>query len=118
MPVTEEAVREGWKTGKTAQTHPLSSLQQINRNLAEFDAATSPFFDCHVAIRPLSYDYVYAWRGEQEHMMKSRNGGKGMTDDEVKAFVDRYMPVYEVFGDTSPGRPTLQMSFGESREVV
>jgi pantothenate kinase-related protein Tda10 len=27
--------------------------------------------------------------------MKRANGGKGMSDEEVVAFVDRYMPVYE-----------------------
>ena len=30
-----------------------------------------------------SYDIVYKWRLEQEHHMKARNGGKGMTDDQV-----------------------------------
>ena len=30
-----------------------------------------------------SYDQVYKWRLEQEHYMKARNGGKGMTDDQV-----------------------------------
>ena len=30
-----------------------------------------------------SYNQVYKWRLEQEHYMKARNGGKGMTDDQV-----------------------------------
>ncbi|KAF8178600.1 P-loop containing nucleoside triphosphate hydrolase protein [Mycena galopus ATCC 62051] len=46
---------------------------------------------------PLSV--IYKWRLEQEHHMKARNGGKGMSDADVKAFVDRYIPGYVFFGD-------------------
>lgn len=35
---------------------------------------------------------------QQEHAMKSKNGGVGMTDQEVEDFVARYMPGYECFG--------------------
>jgi len=31
--------------------------------------------------------------------MKARNGGKGMTDEQVKSFVDRYIPGYFFFSD-------------------
>lgn len=31
--------------------------------------------------------------------MKAQNGGKGMTDAQVEAFVDRYIPGYVFFGD-------------------
>lgn len=31
--------------------------------------------------------------------MKARNGGKGMTDEQVKVFIDRYIPGYHFFGD-------------------
>lgn len=30
------------------------------------------------------YDYIYKWRLQQEHDMKSRNGGKGMSDEQVE----------------------------------
>lgn len=30
--------------------------------------------------------------------MKARNGGTGMSDNQVKAFVDRYIPGYVFFG--------------------
>ncbi|KAJ7209725.1 P-loop containing nucleoside triphosphate hydrolase protein [Mycena pura] len=46
---------------------------------------------------PLSV--VYKWRLEQEHHMKAHNGGRGMDDAGVKAFVDRYIPGYVFFGD-------------------
>jgi len=34
--------------------------------------------------------------------MKANNGGRGMTDDAVKGFVDRYIPGYVFFGDIPP----------------
>lgn len=33
------------------------------------------------------YVYIYKWRLQQEHHMKARNGGKGMTDDQIEACV-------------------------------
>ncbi|KAJ3519881.1 hypothetical protein NM688_g9240 [Phlebia brevispora] len=60
------------------------------------------FFDVFIQIKPVEshpYDYIYVWRLQQEHHMKSLNGGKGMTDDQVSKFVDRYIPGYIFFGD-------------------
>jgi D-glycerate 3-kinase len=36
------------------------------------------------------YLFVYKWRLEQEHHMKSKNGGKGMSDAEVRRFLKFY----------------------------
>ena len=118
MPVDPTTAEQRWKQGRTASQHPFQSILDLNTNLAQFDQATRDAFDCHIAVKPLSYDFVYTWRLQQEHHMKAENGGKGMTDDEVEAFVDRYMPVYEVFGETRPDRPALKLVFGPEREVV
>ncbi|KAF9228422.1 P-loop containing nucleoside triphosphate hydrolase protein [Gyrodon lividus] len=45
------------------------------------------------------YAMIYQWRLQQEHNMKAKNGGRGMTDEQVKVFVDRYIPGYVFFGD-------------------
>ncbi|EPQ55098.1 P-loop containing nucleoside triphosphate hydrolase protein [Gloeophyllum trabeum ATCC 11539] len=45
------------------------------------------------------HSLIYKWRLEQEHNMKAKNGGKGMSDEAVKAFVDRYIPGYVFFQD-------------------
>jgi len=127
-------ILEGWSLGYTAQshtslpalrsagriasTHPLSSIVQINGNLHKFDAVVSPYFDCHIAIRAETYDHVYNWRLQQENMMKAGSGGLGMSDEEVEEFVNKYMPVYEVFGETGPNRRTLRLMFGSEREVM
>lgn len=72
-----------------------------------------------IKIKPVEshpYDYIYKWRLQQEHDMKARNGGKGMSDQQVEKcvcllhhgsvpdlfdlrFVDRYIPGYVFFGD-------------------
>ncbi|KAJ6593521.1 P-loop containing nucleoside triphosphate hydrolase protein [Mycena capillaripes] len=63
------------------------------------------FFDTFVQLQPSPsarnspLSVVYKWRLEQEHHMKARNGGQGMSDAGVKAFVDRYIPGYVFFGD-------------------
>ncbi|KAL1745054.1 P-loop containing nucleoside triphosphate hydrolase protein [Schizophyllum fasciatum] len=62
------------------------------------------FFSVFVQLVPAPteaspYAVVYKWRLEQEHNMKAKNGGKGMTDDAVKKFVDRYIPGYVFFSD-------------------
>ena len=36
---------------------------------------------------PSPYKIIYKWRLQQEHYMKARNGGRGMTDEQVKASV-------------------------------
>jgi pantothenate kinase-related protein Tda10 len=50
--------------------------------------------------------------------MKSGNGGRGMSDEEVEKFVDRYMPVYEVYQGTDGACGGLRLVFGEEREVL
>ena len=50
--------------------------------------------------------------------MKRANGGKGMSDAEVEAFVDRYMPCYELSGAQKVDRPSLVLQYGREREVV
>ncbi|KAG8221291.1 P-loop containing nucleoside triphosphate hydrolase protein [Butyriboletus roseoflavus] len=59
-------------------------------------------FDAFIQIRgPTTSPFaiVYRWRLQQERDMKAKNGGRGMTDAQVKTFVDRYIPGYVFFGD-------------------
>ncbi|KAK8869948.1 hypothetical protein IAR55_000517 [Kwoniella newhampshirensis] len=104
--------------------HSLDSLQTLNSYLADFASAVYPFFSAFVQVEPVSYDYVFAWRLEQERNMKAKNGGKGMTDEQVEKFVERYMPGYELWkeGIFAKGTPWegrgLRIEFGASREVI
>lgn len=115
--ISSEILEKRWKKGRTASSHPWKTMEEINTNLYQFEKVIHPYFDAHIAIQPSSFDHVYRWRLQQEHHMKSLNGGKGMTDEEVERFVDRYMPVYECYAEDAHPSPSLTMFFGPDREV-
>ena len=79
--------------------HEVQHLQQVNSMLKQYEEDLWRYLDCFVQLKPESMSYVWKWRLQQEHNMKAKNGGIGMTDDEVKAFIARYMPGYELFMD-------------------
>lgn len=75
----------------------LESVSTINTALKEYDEITSQF-DGLIHIDAEDPLYVYEWRLEQEHnLIKAK--GSGMSDDEVKNFVDGYYPSYELYVD-------------------
>ncbi|KDR75700.1 hypothetical protein GALMADRAFT_68525 [Galerina marginata CBS 339.88] len=81
----------------------LVDVQAINDKLHLY-LRLWDFFDVLIQAEPPTasglsqYAVVYKWRMEQEHNMKARNGGRGMSDNAVKSFVDRYIPGYVFFG--------------------
>ncbi|EIW80395.1 P-loop containing nucleoside triphosphate hydrolase protein [Coniophora puteana RWD-64-598 SS2] len=107
---------------------------EVNERLKEY-VEWWKMLDAFVQIRgpeDQRYRIIYKWRMQQEHYMMVRNGGKGMKDDEIKNFVDRYIPGYVFFGDgvtegwevdgvyQEPpwkGRG-LAISLGENREML
>lgn len=75
----------------------LQSVSTINTALQEYDEITSQF-DGLIHIDAEDPLYVYGWRKEQEHnLIKAK--GSGMTDEQVKNFVDGYYPSYELYVD-------------------
>ncbi|PYH88174.1 hypothetical protein BO71DRAFT_436003 [Aspergillus ellipticus CBS 707.79] len=55
--------------------------------------------DCLIHLDTDDLANVYRWRLQQEHALhRARN--QGMTDAEVVAFVQGYMPAYELYLDT------------------
>lgn len=104
--------------------HPLSSLLTLNAYLADFSSSIYPSFTSFIQIEPKSYDYVFNWRLQQEHNMKAKNGDKGMSDEQVQKFVERYMPGYELWKDGIWSREApwigqgLKLKFGENRELL
>lgn len=65
---------------------------------------------------------VYTWRTEQEHET-IRSKGSGMSDEEVRLFVDRYMPCYRMYfdnfihGESLGSIATLTIGVSKKREV-
>lgn len=71
--------------------HSLNDMLHINQLLQEYGSKLWQYLTAFVQLKPESMSYVWKWRLEQEHTMKAKNGGIGMTDDEVKAFIGRYV---------------------------
>lgn len=71
-----------------AKSHPLESLREVDGMLEEYEELWA-YIDAMIQLRPLEPTYTWTWRLQQEHAMKAKNGGVGMTDEQVHAFVDR-----------------------------
>lgn len=84
----------------TPAQHQLAHLLEVNENLRRYCAAfMGPrHFDFFVHIDTRELANVYVWRLEQEHKMIEAKG-KGMSDEQVRRFIDGYMPSYEVYLD-------------------
>jgi D-glycerate 3-kinase len=112
-------VFEGWCVGfrpltsseveqKLAQApkNPISSLAkyqlrhllEVNENLKNYCNAFMgpPHFDFLIHIDTNDLRNVYTWRLQQERQL-IKEEGVGMTDEEVSAFIDGYMPGYELY---------------------
>jgi D-glycerate 3-kinase len=85
----------------TPASHQVSHLMQINESLKRYcDAFMGPqYFDFFIHIDTDDLNNVYTWRLQQEHKMIGVKGS-GMSDEQVRAFVDGYMPSYELYLDT------------------
>ncbi|ETI27550.1 hypothetical protein G647_09741 [Cladophialophora carrionii CBS 160.54] len=111
-PLSPEALRQKHAaavealTAATAETpyrgrlghNTLSSVATINEALRQYDELTAQL-DAFVHIDALDPLYVYKWRLEQEAGLRASRGS-GMTDDQVRHFVDGYYPAYELYTDT------------------
>lgn len=108
QPLPESAVEEKHSlalAGKlpinTPAQHQLEHLLEVNNNLERYcNAFMGPqHFDFFIHIDTNDLRNVYVWRLEQEHKMIAAKGS-GMSDEQVKAFIDGYMPSYEIYLDT------------------
>lgn len=122
---------------KYSSTHKMEHLSTINDHLKAIEKAWYQYIDAFVQLVPTSaaqspssadgnssLETVFEWRLQAEHAMKAQNGGRGMTDEQIHAFVERYMPGYELFGDgvTASQAPwkgrLLRIGLGPQREVT
>ncbi|KFZ14218.1 hypothetical protein V501_03357 [Pseudogymnoascus sp. VKM F-4519 (FW-2642)] len=60
---------------------------------------SSSMVDFIVHLDVQSLETIYMWREEQEQKLRQRTDGLGMTELEVRKFVDGYMPAYEMYLD-------------------
>ncbi|EPQ51844.1 hypothetical protein GLOTRDRAFT_132655 [Gloeophyllum trabeum ATCC 11539] len=75
----------------------IKSLAVTKWNTGALVALASLYWNRYIPRARSPRTLIYKWRLEQEYNMKAKNGGKGMNDEAVKAFVDRYIPGYMFF---------------------
>ena len=98
----------------------------VNRLLKRTADSLWRFFTVFIQLELASLSQIYYWRLEQEHAMMLQNGGIGMTDEQVRVFVDRYLPGYELWMDgIKTGRYAeqwqgrgLSLVYGVDRQVL
>lgn len=103
------------------QSHSLHHMEAINDDLAKYEQLWE-FFDFFIYFKTDTLDNVYLWRQQQEDSL-IRQKGSGMTPKEVRAFVDRYMPMYCLYyermcGERVAGRNrNLEIEIDVARNV-
>ncbi|GAA94285.1 uncharacterized protein L969DRAFT_97391 [Mixia osmundae IAM 14324] len=84
--------------------YAIEHLRELNHNLSQAADAIYPYFHAFVQLRASKLDDIFLWRIEQEHSLLAAKGA-GMSDEQVKLFVERYMPGYELWsGGITSGR--------------
>ncbi|CAK9068457.1 D-glycerate 3-kinase [Durusdinium trenchii] len=123
-------VVEGWMVGfsacdgqDVAKIHP--GLRLVNEKLKKYQA-WNDLIDCFCVFAMDEIDQVYTWRLQAEEAMK-RSGRGGMSSEEVKRFVNRFMPAYLAYrpqlyaaaaeGSVS-GKTALLCKIGRDRSVL
>lgn len=123
-PVARELVRLRYLTldpgSSAALRHPMHQIEDINERLREY-ATLWRYFDDFIFLKTGSIQNVYKWRIQQEHDTIARHGS-GMADDAVRRFVDRYMPVYDIYyqwvAQVAPAGHNLILSIDAQRLLV
>ncbi|ANB11699.1 Tda10p [Sugiyamaella lignohabitans] len=113
----ESVVEQIWKasTGPLSH-HSLDHVKFVNRALAQYDQIWSKFHAL-IQIEALDLNYIYEWRTQQEHDLIQKKGS-GMTDAQVRQFVDGYMPAYELYLRTLQQTRSLAITLNRDRKVV
>lgn len=124
-------VLEGWMLGFKPRTdldalskiHP--SLTAVNEKLSKYEVWDEQI-DAWCVIGTENLQQVFKWRLEAEHKMKA-SGRSGMTDEEVRRFVEIYMPAYAAYSERLfdaaadqgvDGKPSLCFYVGPDRNPL
>ncbi|XP_034197239.1 D-glycerate 3-kinase, chloroplastic [Prunus dulcis] len=92
---------EGWMLGfKPLPVEVVKAvdpqLETVNKNLEAYYDAWYKFIKAWIIIKIKDPSCVYQWRLQAEIAMRE-DGKPGMSDDEVKDFVSRYLPAYNAY---------------------
>jgi D-glycerate 3-kinase len=121
---------DGWCVGARAEpgarlATPANALERdedpggvwrryVNDQLAQVYPALFGRLDELVLLAAPDFDVVQAWRTEQEHKLRARNGG-GMSDDEVARFIQLYERLTRWILEEMPARADWTVRLGADR---
>lgn len=97
-PLSEQTLKSRYETagpGSALKQYKLKDLLEVNRRLADYEEIWQ-CFDYFINIESDDINNVYEWRIQQEHDLIKKKG-TGMTDDQVRNFISRYMAMYELY---------------------
>ncbi|KAG0024052.1 hypothetical protein BGZ82_010594 [Podila clonocystis] len=104
--IYEEAAGKGLYLAQ----HSLESLEWIDDTLREYERDWYEFMDIFVHLSAPNLSTIFKWREEQEKDLWAKKG-TGMSDEQVREFVKRFMPAYELY----LGRLKSENVFSSSR---
>jgi D-glycerate 3-kinase len=115
---------EGWMLGfqplPPGQLGTDTALTEINSLLAHY-RSWHRFINSFIYLCPADPEYVVAWRSEAEERMKAQ-GLPGMSADEVRAYAEKFLPAYKLYGpalaDQPPAANRLKITIGRDRLPV
>ena len=92
---------EGWMLGFSPVSSAAAAavdpdLVPVNQSLADYKKAWDDFVSSWLVVRVADPSFAHKWRLQAEHAMRAA-GQDAMTDEEVAAFVDRFMPAYKCY---------------------
>ncbi|QID85258.1 Putative ATP-dependent kinase [Saccharomyces pastorianus] len=125
-------ILEGWFLGFNPVLQGIDNTDLLTGDMVDVNAKLFMYSDLlwrnpeikslGIVLTTDNINNVYGWRLEQEHELISKVG-KGMTDEQVHAFVDRYMPSYKLYFDefvreeSLGSLATLTLGIDSRREV-
>lgn len=105
QPLTERELTDQLTAARADQTYKGQLLNQSAEDLRVVNDALraycdefmgSDHLDAFIMLQAEQIDFVYEWRLQQEHAQWATKGS-GMTDRQVREFVDRYYTSYELY---------------------
>ncbi len=87
-------------------------LKVVNKKWPDYSSVYSRL-DSMLVIEIEDMEWVYGWRMEAERAMRAA-GRPGLTDEQVKDFVGRFMPAYKHY---SPGLYCRKTAICEGHEL-
>ena len=103
---------EGWMLGFT----PLPPERVADAQLAQINGLLAGYRDWHrflgafIYLHPEDPGYVVDWRVEAEERMKAA-GRPGMTAQEAREYVEKFLPAYRLYGPRLLERPPVDGNF-------